>query len=834
MTEDAGPLKRRQKMSKAQLIEELATLDQKLTHAQSTASDIDDFDLEDARRFEMFSKASPGWFWEMDENLRFTYVSPRVEEMLGIPAEFHIGKTRAELAGEAADTPEWQKHLADLEAHRPFRDFCYFRKGHDGRLQFLAITGNPVFDSAGRFRGYAGISEDRTEQEGVKENLRITRDSYRETEDRLQNAIEAIDGGFVIYDSDDRFVMSNTAYKDVFRELKPILVPGTPFEEIARQGAEQGIFDQARGREEEWVASRLKMFREASSGDEMQLSDGRWIRFEDRKTASSETVGIQTDITDVKITQVDLENARVAAEQANLAKTRFLATMSHEIRTPLNGVLGMAQMLSRTDLGDEQRKLLDTILSSGAALLVIINDVLDMSKIEAGGLELESAAFNFPNLVTGIKTSFLGLTDDKGLKLITMVNLKKTQILRGDSVRVRQIIWNLLSNAIKFTDQGSVHLEIREIPQKDSPLVDRKDHTIRITVKDTGLGISTDRLPAIFDAFTQEDNSITRKFGGTGLGLSIVKQLTDLMGGTISVESAVTQGARFDVYLPFEKTTRKEVDNLPSMDASVDTTVSGPWHILVVEDNEVNAMIAESFLQKSGHRVEIAKNGRLAIESVRKQLPDLVLMDIHMPEVDGVLATRMLRSMDTCAGLPIIGLTAEAFAERHAGFIAAGMDYVLTKPFTEEQLDAVISRFAPISGRDENPDAGERAALSVKVEETSAVIGDEARLIQMIDSLGLDKVGPLLEYAPVGLRARCKALHDGLDSDDADAVYAAAHAIKGTSGSLYARRLPEAAAGIEEAVSDLNTVRDMMVDFDVIVEDTIKWWQFMVHSGQGG
>jgi len=255
----------------------------------------------------------------------------------------------------------------------------------------------------------------------------------------------------------------------------------------------------------------------------------------------------------------DLAIARDLAEAANHAKSNFLATMSHEIRTPLNGVLGLAQLLKDTQLDSNQNQKVDTILSSGQTLLAIINDVLDMSKIEAGSIALENRAFNLELLVSTTTKPFQGLADEKGIQLDTIGDLDGL-VIKGDAVRLRQILWNLLSNAIKFTDAGHITLTITEPDDAGDRVTVEKAHVLQFAIKDTGTGIAADRIDAIFDAFTQEDNTITRKHGGTGLGLSIIKQLTELMGGTVAAESQLNAGTEFRVCLPFDAATQDEAN----------------------------------------------------------------------------------------------------------------------------------------------------------------------------------------------------------------------------------------------------------------------------------
>ncbi len=388
----------------------------------------------------------------------------------------------------------------------------------------------------------------------------------------------------------------------------------------------------------------------------------------------------------MKKQHIDLVAAQKEATSSNMAKSSFLATMSHEIRTPLNGVLGLAQLLLNGDLTKEQQRHVKTILSSGETLLAIISDVLDMSKIEASGIQLENKAFNLKNLISIIATPFQSLIDDKGLTLTVKFDFDSALTVKGDPVRLRQILWNLISNAIKFTEKGSITVRIRKVNAQEVGISETKDMVLNFAVIDTGGGIAPNRLDKIFDPFTQENSSITRKHGGTGLGLAIVKQLTELMGGIIKVESRLNEGTRFDVFIPLKKENNRLVEEAPPILSEHKASLN----VIVAEDNDVNATIATAFLKKAGCQVRLAENGWEAVVASRENWADLILMDIHMPEMNGIDATIEIRSVYDKETLPIIGLTADAFVERHEQFEKAGMNSVLTKPFTELQLNEML------------------------------------------------------------------------------------------------------------------------------------------------
>ncbi|MBS0411571.1 MAG: response regulator, partial [Proteobacteria bacterium] len=375
-----------------------------------------------------------------------------------------------------------------------------------------------------------------------------------------------------------------------------------------------------------------------------------------------------------------VDEARRQADAANQAKSEFLATMSHEIRTPLNGVLGMVQAMGRDALSPTQRERLNVIGESGEMLLAILNDLLDLSKIEAGKLELESAAFDLGELAAGLRASFVPAAKDKGLDLAVTVSVEAQGTWRGDALRVRQILYNLISNAVKFTAVGSVDVRLAA-----------DDGGLIFEVADTGIGMSPDQIEGLFNKFVQADSSTTRRFGGTGLGLSICRELCRAMGGRIAVESALGGGSTFTVRLPLA---RIDAPVRPTEEGSDELAGLPALRILAAEDNPVNQLVLKTLLGSVGLDPVFVDNGAEAVAAWENGDWDVVLMDVQMPVMDGAAAARRIRRLEAETGrppTPIIALTANAMEHQVQEYRAAGMTGFVAKPV---QIGALLEAVA--------------------------------------------------------------------------------------------------------------------------------------------
>ncbi|MCP4700597.1 MAG: response regulator [Gammaproteobacteria bacterium] len=625
-----------------------------------------------------------------DIDLRIQYYNPAAEQTLGYKAEEVIGKTVMEIhIRENVESSRLQKGLENVCASGG-HSYIIKENKEDGR-HFIESKVSGIWDKEKKLAGFVLMAQDITERMQAEEAL-------RESREQLYGILNNSSTVVFLKDLAGKYLFINKRYEELFHILNKDILGKTDHELFPKEFADifikndqQAVKNSAVIKTEEIVPQQDGLHTYISTKFPLYSAEGDIYA----------VCGMATDITERKQMEEELKTAKQQAEAASRTKGEFLANMSHEIRTPLNALTGMAHLALKTELDPKQRHYLGRIDESAHTLLEVINDILDFSKIEAGKLELESVEFHLSEILDRVLTLLGMQMEEKGLKLRFDTGMDVPCRLTGDSLRLTQMLVNLTNNALKFTEQGEVSITTEMLEIQANQVV------LRFSVRDSGIGISLEKQVGLFDAFTQADGSTTRKFGGSGLGLTICKRFAEMMGGKIGVESEPGKGSTFHFTArfghqtgPVQMRTESCCERMPATDGS--TAIRGA-RILVAEDNLINQEVACEILESAGLAAEVADNGKKAVEMAGHGEFDAVLMDVQMPEMDGYDAARRIREIPQCRELPIIAVTAHAFAGDRERCLAAGMNDYVTKPIESEQLFAVLGKWMKYSGADYLP-----------------------------------------------------------------------------------------------------------------------------------
>jgi len=828
---------------------------------------------ESMQRYEALAKQSRTVNWEVDKDGVYTYVNPNVQEIWGYDEDELVNKKHFYDLYPKEDMEFYKekgiKIIRDKENVVNFENPILKK---DGNTIWVLSSGFPILDREGNSLGYSGTDTDITDRKNIENALKESEEKYKLL---AENTVECIwllnlTKNEFIYISPSITKLRGLTVEDAMSEKPEETMTSESLERL-KKIIEDGIQKLLQGE----TVERLDEFQQyCRDGRIIDVEISSSLKF-NNKTNEIYCAGVSRDITEKNIIKRELIKAKEQAEMANLAKSEFLSNMSHEIRTPMNAIIGFSGLTLKTTLTPKQYDYIAKVESAAKSLLVIINDILDFSKIESGKLEIENIDFNLNEVINHVNNIVYRNAEEKGIKFINMINSDVPYLLVGDPFRLGQILVNLCNNAIKFTESGQVSINT-ELVKKDDYRCE-----IKFIVSDTGIGMTDEQISKLFRAFSQADNSITRKFGGTGLGLAISKRFVEMMKGEIKVESKVGKGsvfsftANFGYKIGFQKIVDISPGFAPVQDVADQETLTGIRHnveidrqtdnvrliknarILLVEDNIVNQILAGEMLNQAGMIVEIANNGMEAIEAINIQKYDLVFMDVQMPIMGGYQATKLIRTNEKFKDLPIIAMTAHAVSGAMQECLAAGMNDYISKPIDPELLYSILNKWikphisTTLNDNLENLSLGNNSLDNIdkpldnnnmikilETNEKSELIEKKEVFADLPDTIdGID-----IKSASVRLGGNRKLLRELLIEflheynnaadeikikilqGDYNSAKTLVHTVKGVSGNLSANEVYSAADKLEMAImeNNIDKYQGLLSNFDKALKSVME------------
>jgi PAS domain S-box-containing protein len=743
-----------------------------------------------------------------DAEYRFLYANP-----LAIPdpsqREWMIGKTNEEFcvySGRPAAMARARRMVFEKARRtRKAVEWAESAQDSEGIVQHFLHRIFPVFDAEGKLQKVIIYAVRITETKEFEEKVRVHEKRYRD----LFNHSQAL---ICTHDMDGKLLTVNPATCKIL---------GYDEQELLSRNLKEFIPEKYQARFDEEYLRPMRSSDGAVSGEFCVISKAGeeiYLLYKNYRReepgAEPYVIGFSQDITDRIKMEKELRFTKQLTDDIARAKESFLAHMSHEIRTPMNGILGIASLLNKTQLDTQQRNYLQLIQESANNLVVIVNDILDLEKIVAGKLQLETIPFKIVDKIATTIQSFIYRAEEKELGLIFQNFIPADLVVKGDPYRLSQVLNNILSNALKFTENGHITIATGIKDRTEDEVV------VEITISDTGIGIVKDRLGTIFEPFEQADATISRKYGGTGLGLAICKNMVEIQNGDLQVESEEGKGSAFTIRIPYQLSIEAMQES--EIRQEIDYKSLGPRKVLVAEDVELNQYLARHILESWDFKVVIAGNGLEAIEELGKAAFDCILMDVQMPEMDGIEATHHIRGLadPVKANIPIIALTANALKGDSEKYLAAGMTDYLAKPFDEERLFRVISRNLTQTAEAPTTDHTHKNNNTIMSSDNSRLY--DLTMVQSVsggdESFIKKMVALFIETVPQNIQDLKNALQD----ENWEQVGKTAHKLKSTIDSMGIKSIRQEIRTVEANAKQQDSLQEIpslvaRIDF-VIVE----------------